>query len=779
MSIHQNLHNNSLSSPHVSRLMLRCARLLLMGLTLVGTATLLPAGPYRPLPALAQNVSNVVGRGYQLLSQDRVNEAIAQFQQALNQNPRDLEAQLGLGIAYRRAGQDEQAFRTYQRVLELDPDNVLALRTLGLLGEFRSEWQRTGIEALTRLLQQQPNDEEALAQRAKLYFYQGLFSQALADYSRVLPSSDLETLRSAAEVYTYSGDEATGLELFERYRSLGGSLMGDVAIAYSQALRENGQVESAIRLLNQALQQEPSFSTQHIRLRGALATAYAANRQYQQALDLVQPLRGRSDSRLTLARALNAIGEYAQQPSYRQEAAELYQNVLSTVNSPSLGLIREASYVFSTLPQYQAASLRLVRQLSQLQPEDASLKLQQQVLEYQTNQLERSALVPQIQAAFPRLPADPVQVRRMAQTLSRLDPPLPELLPLYRSLATSDDTEPFLQFRIAQILLQQGELAAAQSALAAYAQTPAGSRDGGTIQLLLADLERRQGELATSAQRYQAILSSAVSQPIRAGAIQGLASVYQAQGQIQAAIALYDQLISEQPQNISYQVGRTALAYEANLISANQAAQRLQQAAAQLDPDNSSALINLASALPPTPDLASTYQRLLAIEPNNPGLQLRNLQLLASTNPRAALTQVQQLVAQNPQNLDWYLVQAEIARQTDNLALANQSYDVVLQRQPNNIDALLAKAGLAFQEGDYSEADRLYQQAISLEGQNTTARTSLAALMAVQGQSLEAIRQLQALQRQGVTGPELSRQIQQVQENLLLQRGIQPSWERF
>ncbi|HEY9880927.1 MAG TPA: tetratricopeptide repeat protein, partial [Leptolyngbyaceae cyanobacterium] len=515
----------------------RCSlpRMTVIGLVL--TAPALSLALILSPAAYAQSVA--VRQGYTLLSGNRVNDAINAFQTILQRNPRDVDALLGLGIAYRRAGRDAEALATYQRVLEIEPNNQLALSTLGYLGEFRPEWQPIGIEALTRLLTLEPNNIEARAQRAKLLYYQGLFSQSLADYAQLLPQTqNPDILGPAAEAYTYSGDYATGLNLFSRYRAAGGTVQGDRAIAYAQALRESGSPAQAIQVLQDALLQTPDFDTQNIRLRGALATAYAANGQYQAALDLLQPLRGRNDARLTLARGLNAIGEYSQQSSYSREAAQLYQTVLTTVPSLSTGVRHEAITVLSNLPELRPTALQLLQQLIPQVPEDTSLVFLQQVLTYQIGQSSRSAFVQQVQSTFPTLPADPAQVRAIGQTLSRVDPPIPELLPLYQSLLTAGANEGFLNFRIAQILTQQGRFTEAKAALANYAGTPAGSRNPGTSQLLLADINRREGNLNESAQRYQALLSSSQSPDIRKGALQGLAAVYQAQGRDREAIAL-------------------------------------------------------------------------------------------------------------------------------------------------------------------------------------------------------------------------------------------------
>lgn len=734
-------------------------------------------------PAYAQ--SNEISQAYTLLGQGRVDAAIAAFERVLRQNPNNLDALQGLGIAYRRAGRNADALETYQRILSIDPDNQLALSTLGFLGEFRPEWQPIGIDALTRLLQLDPNSLEARAQRAKLFFFQGLLAEAVADYALILPrTSDPEILRTAAEVYTYSGDYTTGLELFERYLAAGGMIQGDTAIAYAQALRESGQLDRSTQILELALQNNPEFGTQQIRLRGALATTYAANRQFQLALELIQPLRGRLDSRLTLARALDAIGSYSGQVSYNREAAALYQEVLRTGPGVTPGIQREAIGVLADLPEQQAAALQLTQQLAQNLPNDPSLTLQRQTLEYETGNLSRPAFVQQVRATFPALPGNPVHVRNMAQALSRLSPPLPELLPLYQSLISAGSTDAFLNFRVAQIYAQQGDYANARAALNAYTATPAGRQDPETVQLLLAEIERQEGNLAQSEQRYLALVNGAQSPVIRAAATQGLASIYQSQGRWAEAINLYDRLIAENPQDFAYQLGRTTIAYQAGFISEEAAESVLRQGVQQYSGQTpSSELVNLATALPPSPSRANLYQQLLATNPTEPTLQLRSLQVLAETDPAAAEARAAQLIAQSPNALDLYFVQGEIAQQTGNYDLARESYQTVLQRQPNNLDAILSLAGLEFQLRNYAEANELYQEALALNAQNSTARTSLAALNAVQGRPLEAIAQLQNLRQtqaaQGGIDPQVANQVQQIREGLLQQRGIQPYWERF
>ncbi|HEY9877948.1 MAG TPA: tetratricopeptide repeat protein, partial [Leptolyngbyaceae cyanobacterium] len=247
------------------------------------------------------------------------------------------------------------------------------------------------------------------------------------------------------------------------------------------------------------------------------------------------------------------------------------------------------------------------------------------------------------------------------------------------------------------------------------------------------------------------------------------------------AIALYDQILTENPQDFATALGRTTLAYQAGFISEAEASAVLNQALQRYGTSNAPPeLTTLAAVLPADPSRANLYQTLLAADPTNIGLQLRSLQVLADSNPTQAKAEIGRMIAQNPGNLDLYFVQGDIAQRTNNTVLARQSYTAILQQQPNNLDALLALGGLEFQARNYARANELYNQALAINSQSNVARTSLAALNAVQGRPLQAIQDLKTWQQaQGRVDPQVSDQIQRIEEGLLQQRGIQPPWERF
>jgi len=763
------------------RLTVLCASPLYLGLlftSVVVTSELAIA------PAVqAQATPAEVQEGFALLSRGLVNDAIRVLQQAVQRYPQSLEAKLGLGIAYRRAGRDADAFRTYEQVLAQDPNNVLALQSIGLLGGFRPEWQSRGIEALTVLLNLRPGDVDARAQRALLYGYQGRFAESLADYRIVLQTkSDPEILIGAAQSYTYAGEEAQAIELFNRYRQTGRKIEGFAAIAYSRALRNTGSASQAVQLL--APQLSSRLDELGIQTRVELSQAYLANNQPTQALAVIEPLRNRSEATLPLARALNELGRQTNQPTLSAEAIALYRRALSQTANPSPALLREVADVFSGQPQERETALQIYRQLAAAQPNDRGLQIRRLALESQLGYLSKADLRQQLQPLVQPLPTDPRERRVLAQALVGLEPD-PEFLPVYLALAQTEaiQAEPFLNFRLAQIFIERNDLVSARNALAAYTATSQGSRDLAP-QLLAAEIERREGNADAAGRRYEAILAANPEADVANAALQGLAGIRLSQGRTLEALQLYDQLIARNPQDARLILGRTSIAYQANQIS-EQAAQAVLDNWLQTRPANDAPpeLFSLVGALPPSPQRERVYDQLLAIDPNSIPVQLRRIQVLAARNPAAARAQVAQLVAQqqvsgrnDPNSL---LLQGQLAQAVGDSKLAVSAYETILARDPRNVDALLGLGSVRLQQRRPDAAEPYYNAALALRPNDLGVRQALIEVKVAQDRPLIALRQLEDLQLQQLGNRGVAERRQQLEEDFLRRRGFQPPWERF
>jgi tetratricopeptide (TPR) repeat protein len=696
-----------------------------------------------------------------------------------------LEAKLGLAIAYRRQGLIPQAWQAYQDVLAQDRNNELALRAVGLLGSYRPEWQLSGIEALTTLLNLNPNDAEARGLRGQLYSYQQRFAEALADYQIALQANPTpEVLVGAAEAYTNSGNPQQGLELFNRYQATGKAITEYSAIAYARALRETGNPAQAVQVLEAQLRTSKTLDDLAIQTRAALSLSYLANQQVTQALVVLEPLEGNPDAVLPLARSLNEIRTQSNNPTLASQVGTLYLQALEQTPNPEPRLLREVADVVSGLPQGQQTALQLYRQLSALQPDDRSLVVKQLALESELGLISQADLRIRLASVLQPLPTDPVQQNAIAQALAGIDPPGAEFLPIYQSLLASGVNVPFLNFRTAQLLIEGNDLIGARTALAAYAATNEGARDLAP-QLLAAEIERREGNLEASAQRYQGLIASNLADSdILNAALQGLSGVRLQQNRPVEALAIFDQLVARNPQDLTLQLARTTLAYEAKLIDESQAEAVLNywlqtQPPTVAPPE----LFALVGTLPADARREPLYNALLQFDPNNIPVQVRAIQVLAKRSPEQARARVAQLVARDPYNIGSYFLQGQLAQSINDLEFASLAYEAILAAQPSNIEALSALGGIRFQQRRFDDATNLYSQAIALRPNDLTVRQSLISLSRAKDLQLEALTAVEQLQleqiERGASSSDLSRQRQQIQEDFLRRRGFQPPWERF
>jgi tetratricopeptide (TPR) repeat protein len=166
--------------------------------------------------AMAASISPIE-QGNALLKKGWVDAAIAQFEKVLQTNTSSVEAHLGLAQAYQKNGNLPAAWEQYQQVLKLDKTNTFALQQVGIMGEYKPEWQRAGVVALTQLLQAAPKDTALLTQRALLLGFQGEFAPAWVDYKQIISTNTAtQILLRAAAAAGFSGYAEESIALYDR-----------------------------------------------------------------------------------------------------------------------------------------------------------------------------------------------------------------------------------------------------------------------------------------------------------------------------------------------------------------------------------------------------------------------------------------------------------------------------------------------------------------------------------------------------------------------------------
>jgi tetratricopeptide (TPR) repeat protein len=107
-----------------------------------------------------QGSQELAVQGKQWLDQQRYDEAIAAYREAVQNDPGYATAQYGLGVAYSRTGADAQATAAYREAIRLQPDNVDAYYGLGVASE-RQGRDDEAIAAYREVIRRRPEDSMA------------------------------------------------------------------------------------------------------------------------------------------------------------------------------------------------------------------------------------------------------------------------------------------------------------------------------------------------------------------------------------------------------------------------------------------------------------------------------------------------------------------------------------------------------------------------------------------------------------------------------------------
>ncbi len=134
----------------------------------------------RPRSSMARN-----DLGITLAGQGKLDEAIAEFREALRLNPRFAWAHSNLGIALQDQGKANESFAEFREALRLEPDNSVghynlgkALFLQGKLGEATAEYRRA--------LQLKPDYPEPHNNLGQTLAHQGKVNEAIAEFREAL-----------------------------------------------------------------------------------------------------------------------------------------------------------------------------------------------------------------------------------------------------------------------------------------------------------------------------------------------------------------------------------------------------------------------------------------------------------------------------------------------------------------------------------------------------------------------------------------------------------------
>ena len=267
--------------------------------------------------------------GNALLQKGHVNEAIAQYQKALQINPNRADADINLGNALIRKGSVDEAIAHYQKALQIKPDFAGAYYNLGD-ALIRKGSVNEAIAQYQKALQIKPDYAEAHVNLGNALLQKGSVDEALAHYQRALQIKPdfAEAHYNLGDALIRKGSVDQAIAHFQRALEIDPDF-AEAHINLGHALIRKGKMDEAIAHFQKALQVSPDYAEAQKSLAWVLATCPQASlRNGKRAVELAQranQLTGDGNPVVlgTLAAAYAEAGRFPEAVATAQRALQL------------------------------------------------------------------------------------------------------------------------------------------------------------------------------------------------------------------------------------------------------------------------------------------------------------------------------------------------------------------------------------------------------------------------------------------------------------------------
>ncbi len=684
-----------------------------------------------------------------LLSANRLDEARAELDTALAEQPYNATAHRLQGDLYRRQELHEQALRAYERAYQLDPtqiENYLALSNqLQLHGG-----QPEGITDLLReTIEANPDEAILFLSLGDLLQTGGEDAQAIEAYQDALDRLDLYAQLDSQRPVRSTTDSRAFIysRLARSYENL---LDTDTALNYyraavaaapespwthvllGDALRRSNDLAVAQEEYLLAINSDPDYLDAYV----GLAELYIDDEKYDEAAELLQTAitinDNTSDPYLRLAELEQRRGNYDQGLVWLHEAAAIATENRS-VNTPLIdSLVRYGDYETANLYVQALLKVRptdqdLVFRLGQIEmamgayPEAETTLLKARRLDPTNIRIfnELAALytakgaplsaIATYQQALEIMPAESSFYVNLSQLLAQQGRYDEALVTLKTGLEkTSSPAE--IYSALSTFYAQQGEVELAESTL------QQGMSDLGETTTLVLALGRHylaSGEYALAEELFGRIIAQNNADSAAAGLI-ALGDLNLRRGDPETAVKMYNQAVGLEPSNPSYLVS-LADAYAAN--DQPLSAEAAYRQALTLLPTFENAYLHLSDhylARERLADARDTFERGLRLVPASSRLYMRYASFLAQQGETdAALTILDRAVQMAP-SAAMLMARADLLADLGRRDEALRDLEQARSLQPGSLDVLIALGDLHRDAEQYIEAERYYSGVVDL-----------------------------------------------------------------
>ncbi|WP_228060151.1 tetratricopeptide repeat protein [Plectonema radiosum] len=289
-------------------------------------------------------------------------DALKDFDRAIEIDPNNKRAIAHRGITYRFMKRNEDALQDFDRAIEIDPDYTWAIAQRGFTYRQMKRYE-DALKDFDRAIEIDPNDEWAIVQRGITYREMKRYEDAIKDFDRAIEIDPNYKWAIAQRGYTYRWMKRYEDALKDFNRAI------DIDSDYTWALARRGeyylmlkQYEKALADLNRAVELQEDSWNLYLRalVYKALNQSAKAQIDLANAVEFAKPKYNENpqDWQNTLNLAL-----YYLAADYIPIAKQLYELALSQSASPGYirAAIRDLDDFLTVFPEHtQAKAMRML-----------------------------------------------------------------------------------------------------------------------------------------------------------------------------------------------------------------------------------------------------------------------------------------------------------------------------------------------------------------------------------------------------------------------------------
>jgi tetratricopeptide (TPR) repeat protein len=291
------------------------------------------------------------------INENFLRQAIDQYQKITQKDPKDTESWVTLGRLYRVSNNSPDAEKAFKAALQIEPDNEEALTGLGSLYMDMGD-TKSAIEKLKAVTDKAPS-ERTLAALARAYEDVQNYKEAADTLKRAieLAPDDERLLRELAEDLLYSDQVDDALKLYLQLAAQE-PRVPDYQLRLSQIYRVKGDLAKAHEALGKAKQAEP----QGLAVRDEEISLLEAEKKYPESIAALKSIlddtarKNYSDAeKKTRVRFLEKLGiDYRNAEQYPQ-AADAFRQIAALDSEAAPQVAVQVAETFRAQKEYAAA----------------------------------------------------------------------------------------------------------------------------------------------------------------------------------------------------------------------------------------------------------------------------------------------------------------------------------------------------------------------------------------------------------------------------------------